>query len=505
MMREDWTIVKLGEVCFTTSGGTPSRKVPAYYEGNIPWVKSGELNHNIIKSTEEYISEEAIKGSSAKIFPENTVLIALYGATIGKLAILGIPAATNQAVCGIYQNEIFEKNFLFNYLFHKKQQLIEQGAGGAQPNISQTILKKLPVPIVPLPEQRAIVTKIEELFSQLDKGIATLKEVKGKLEIYRQAVLKKAFEGELTKEWRAEQTNLPSANELLEQIKQKRIEHYHNQVREWEKDIKKWEEEGKKGKKPSKPGKLTIPESPNEEHNRRKWEIPHTWIWTQLGEIAFVTKLAGFEYTKYVKYDNNGDLSVIKAENAGPNGFKITNYSKVKTNTIELLTRSQLFGGELIIVFVGAGTGNVALVPRNQKFFLGPNIGMIRPYFEVNTRYLELFFRSAFGKNLMMTTVKAVAQPSLSMGTIRQSPVAFPSIQEQNQIINEIEPRLSIYDNILANIEESLGKAEALRQSILKKAFEGSLLSNVELDACRKEPDWESVENILDKVKKAKK
>lgn len=100
-----WKIKKLGEVCLTTSGGTPSRGNTKYYEGNIPWVKSGELDKGLILDTEEKISEEAIKNSSAKIFPKGTLLIALYGATIGKLAFLGIDAASNQAVCGIFKNE----------------------------------------------------------------------------------------------------------------------------------------------------------------------------------------------------------------------------------------------------------------------------------------------------------------------------------------------------------------------------------------------------------------
>ena len=97
-LPSNWATAKLGEICFTTSGGTPSRKVKKFFDGNIPWVKSGELKHNIILDTEEKISDEALDNSSAKIFPKGTLLIALYGATVGKLAFLGIEAASNQAV-----------------------------------------------------------------------------------------------------------------------------------------------------------------------------------------------------------------------------------------------------------------------------------------------------------------------------------------------------------------------------------------------------------------------
>lgn len=193
-----WQVKKLGEVCHTTSGGTPNRSNPKYYQGNIPWVKSGELDKGLILDTEEKISEEAIKNSSAKIFPKGTLLIALYGATIGKLAFLGIDAATNQAVCGIFKNENIDSNYLNNFLSYKRPSLVKQGIGGAQPNISQGILKNLDVPLPPLPEQHAIVSKIEELFSELENGKQQLQTALQQLKVYRQSLLKAAFEGKLT-------------------------------------------------------------------------------------------------------------------------------------------------------------------------------------------------------------------------------------------------------------------------------------------------------------------
>ena len=192
----NWQEKKLGEVCKTTSGGTPSRRHPNYYNGTIPWVKSGELDKGVIYDTEEKITDEAVKNSSTKIFPKGTLLIALYGATIGKLAFLGVDAASNQAVCGIYENDNIDLKYLFNFLLFKRPKLIQQGIGGAQPNISQTILKNLDVPIPKFSEQRAIVKKLESLFSSLDAGVADLKKAQKQLKIYRQAVLKKAFEGE---------------------------------------------------------------------------------------------------------------------------------------------------------------------------------------------------------------------------------------------------------------------------------------------------------------------
>lgn len=369
--------------------------------------------------------------------------------------------------------------------------------------ISVFAKNKLQLP--PIAIQKAIVNKIENLFLNIDKGIADLKTAQEQLKIYRQAVLKKAFEGELTKSWRAKQTNLQTVKELKETIDLSREKFYNQQIIEWEQAVINWERNGKKDKKPSKPSKLVVPEKPNAEHDERKWPIPEQWIWTQVGTICFVTKLAGFEYTDYVKYDNEGDLTVLKAENAGVNGFKKTEFSKIKSETVEMLKRSFLFGGELLVVFVGAGTGNVAVVPKDRKYFLGPNIGMARPYFEINSRFLEFQLQSSVGKHMMMATVKAVAQPSLSMATIRQTPIAFPSVVEQNQIVREIESRLSVCDKVEQSISEALEKAEALRQSILKKAFEGKLLSEAEIAKCKQEADYEPASELLKKIKAEKK
>ena len=155
--------------------GLLRRNNPNYYTGKIPWVKSGELDYNTILDTEEKITKDAIENSNAKLFPKGSILIALYGATIGKLAILGINATTNQAICAIYKSASIESKYLFHFLFSKKQFLVKQSFGGAQPNISQTILRNLDVPLPPLPEQHRIVAKIEELISDLDKGVESLK------------------------------------------------------------------------------------------------------------------------------------------------------------------------------------------------------------------------------------------------------------------------------------------------------------------------------------------
>lgn len=193
-----WKTEALGDIAFMTSGGTPSKKHPEYYEnGTIPWVRSGELKNGAIRDTELKITQAGLDNSSAKIFPKGTLLIALYGATIGKLAYLDIEACTNQAVCGIFENKKVSLQYLYYFLLFHRPDLVKQGIGGAQPNISQAILKKLMVSYpADKAEQLRIVARIEELFSQLDKGVETLQKTKQQLAVYRQAVYASVFSQE---------------------------------------------------------------------------------------------------------------------------------------------------------------------------------------------------------------------------------------------------------------------------------------------------------------------
>jgi type I restriction enzyme S subunit len=188
-----WPVVRLGDVAETSSGGTPKRTSSAYYGGGIPWVKSGELGDSTVYETSETISKAGLEGSSAKIFPKGTLCVALYGATVGKLGILGVDAATNQAVCGIFLPAEIDTRFAYRFLESKRRQLVESAKGGAQPNISQEIIRNLQFPLPPLTEQRRIVAEIEKQFTRLDAGIAALRRTQANLKRYRAAVLKAAI------------------------------------------------------------------------------------------------------------------------------------------------------------------------------------------------------------------------------------------------------------------------------------------------------------------------
>ena len=163
-----WVAPPLADFCTTGTGGTPSRgKMQRYYEGGtIPWVKSGELREEVITSTGERITETALKETHVKLVPKDALLLALYGATVGRLGILGIQATTNQAVCHIIPNSLrVDLRYMFHSLLNQVSYLVGRGVGGAQPNISQGIIKSLAIPLPPLDLQHhfaAIVQSVEQ-------------------------------------------------------------------------------------------------------------------------------------------------------------------------------------------------------------------------------------------------------------------------------------------------------------------------------------------------------
>lgn len=175
---EKWKWVKLENLGKWKSGGTPSRSHREYYEnGTIPWLKTGDLNDGVIKSVGEYITNSGLENSSAHINPAGSVLIAMYGATIGKVGILQFPCATNQACCAcVLKENICDQWYLFYFLLSQRKNFIALGAGGAQPNISRTKIVNSWIPLPPLEEQHRIVAKLNELIgsiSQLAQTIST--------------------------------------------------------------------------------------------------------------------------------------------------------------------------------------------------------------------------------------------------------------------------------------------------------------------------------------------
>lgn len=193
-LPDGWLVKPMTEVVTWSSGGTPKATEKSYYEnGTIPWLVIGDLNDGLVTKAQTKITDAGLTNSNAKMIPPNTLLVAMYG-SIGKLGVTGMPCCTNQAIAYARELHGVTTKYMFYYLSLMKPTLISLGKGGTQKNISLTVLKSLNLTVPPFDEQSRIIARIEELFSELDKAVDTLKTTKEQLEVYRQAVLKDAFD-----------------------------------------------------------------------------------------------------------------------------------------------------------------------------------------------------------------------------------------------------------------------------------------------------------------------
>lgn len=362
-----------------------------------------------------------------------------------------------------------------------------------------SIFSKLAIKVAPLPEQRAIVIKIEELFSKLDNGIDNLKKAKEKLEIYRQAVLKKAFEGDLTKEWREKQTKLPSAQELLEKIKKEREKYYEEQLKNWEKAVSEWEASGKVGKRPSKP---KIREFKSILDNKEVSELPYlpkNWFYNFLAYSGDLGRGKSKHRPRNDEKLFGGKYPFIQTAEVKAQDI-ITKYSQTYSDFG--LNQSKLWPKGTLCITIAANIAETGFLGIDACF---PDSVVGFTPFEsiIDKRYVDYFFK--FAKRKISSWAPATAQKNINLKILENIIIPYCCLKEQTEVVSEIETRLSVCDNILTNIDEGLEKAEALRQSILKKAFEGRLLSKEELEVCCRESDWEAGEKLLDRIKNEKK
>ena len=404
---DGWEIKKMPQVVKWGSGGTPKATEKQYYDGgSIPWLVIGDLNDSIVSSSASKITELGLQNSSAKMIPAGTLLVAMYG-SIGKLGITGIECCTNQAIA--YAKELYgvTTKYMFFYMAMMKSELISKGKGGTQKNISQTVLNSLEVIVPPLPEQERIVARIEELFSQLDDGVETLKKTKAQLAVYRQAVLKEAFEGRLTASGPEKIVRLGDYIETPRYGTSKKCSY----------------DDGR--------DRTAVYRIPNIDHKNGR--ISHDDIkYAQFTE----SELDGIRLRQ-------GDILIIRS-----NG------------SVSLVGRAAMvcdaditgtFAGYLMRLRISEPE---TLLPKFLLLFLQSHQARI---------YIENKAKSTSGvHNINSTEISDLQMPLYDPDT-------------QYAIIEAIESRLSVCDSIEHTVDLALQQAEAMRQSILKDAFEGRL------------------------------
>lgn len=472
-MKEDWIECELQEVFETVTGNTPSKKEIDNYGQDIPFIKPPDITNSAINSTSEYLSLKGKK--TARILPKNSILITCIG-NLGRVGFNKEEVAFNQQINAILPIENVDYKFIFfqaqsgNF----RNQLESLSTSTTVALVNKSSFNSVKIDLAPLPIQRAIVSKIEALFSDLDNGIANFKKAQAQLKIYRQAVLKKAFEGELTKEWREDYvktdgrpsqpaSQLPTAEELQQQIKEER-------------------------------------------QNHSSENLPKGWNIKMISDVA--DTFGGYAF-KSGDFKEKGNYQVVRMGNVRPGILRYNESPVFLSEVIEnVLEKALLKVNDLIITQTGTkgkrDYGFTVLISKDN-LLLNQRIAAIRCKEKCLPKYLLYYtWTDKFKNQFFENETGNVGQGNVGMKAVTNTLIDIPSLQEQHQIVAEIERRLSVCDKMEQSITESLAKAEALRQSILKKAFEGNLLSQAEIEQCKKEADYEPASVLLARIKQSR-
>jgi len=392
---ENWEWTTLGEIGTWQSGATPSRMRKDYYGGNIPWLKTGDLNDGLITDIPEFITQKALDETSVKLNPIGSILIAMYGATIGKIGILTFPAATNQACCACSDYKI-EQMYLFYFLLATKEAFITMGGGGAQPNISKEKITVTFMPLPPLTEQQRIVAAIEHSFKLIDTIEQGKDDLQTTIKQTKNKILDLAIHGKLV----PQDPNDEPASELLKRINPK--------------------------------AEITC-------DNGHSEKLPKGWYLSTLGDCFKWGSGGTPESTVKAYYEGNIPWLVIGDLNDSIVTFASKHISQlgIHNSSAKVLTK-----GTLLMAMYGSigklGIAGMELATNQAIAYAKPN--------EINTYYL-FYYLLANRDNFYMLG-KGGTQKNISQTVIKSYPFLLPPLAEQKRIVLKIEELFSIIDTV---------------------------------------------------------
>lgn len=347
---------------------------------------------------------------------------------------------------------------------------------------TKDMARTIPFVLPPLNEQKRIVAKIEELFSELDNGISALKTAREQLKVYRQAILKHAFEGKLTAKWREENADkLETPEQLLTRIQQERDTRYLQQLEEWKAEVKEWEAKGKEGKKPKKP-KKPVAFKPMATISEDEINVlprpPKGWKYFRLAEISAIG--SGMSVSQNRKLNSPVEVSYLRVANVQRG---LLDLSEIKTMLIEqeALANLSLEKGDVLFNEGGdrdkLGRGWIwesqiePCITQNHVFRASTFIKS-----ESHSKFIS-HWGNSFGKDYFEKGGKQTTNlASINKTVLSNFPVPLPSFEEQSQVIATLDNAMSKMDKLEYEIEKGIHRVEVLRQSILKKAFSGQLV-----------------------------
>ena len=490
-LPESWAETRIGEIYEVVGGGTPSTASDEYWGGDVPWITSADIDDLRDVKVRRHVTPKGIRNSTTTMVPQGTLLVATR-VGLGKIAIANTPICFSQDLQGLVQRpDLVVPEYCLYYLSSELQRLKFDGRGTTISGITKKQLKDTPFPLAPYSEQRRIVARVEELFSELDKGVESLTTARRQLGVYRQSVLKHAFEGKLTAQGREENKDkLEKPERLLARVKNERVVHYERQLQKWRTAIEEWEDGDEQARKPRKPPSPKSLTKLDESFYPRLPQLPESWKWEKLGWMT-----CGVEYGTAAKSSKSGTVSVLRMGNIQNARFdwsdlvytsdddEIAKYLLRegdvlfnRTNSPELVGKTAIYRSELPAIFAGY------LIRVNQ-------ISAV-----VESQYLNLFLNSDVARQYGDSVkTDGVNQSNINGAKLVNYPFPYCSVQEQREIVRILDKTMSIVDDAEAKIDAELERTVALRQAILKKAFAGHLVAQ--------DPGDEPASVLLEKIR----
>ena len=484
----EWTVVKeLGDV---KSGGTPSTKISEYWGGNIIWFAPSDLTgykSKFIDRGAKTLTDEGLAKSSAKVMPAGSVMFSSR-APVGYVAINSQPSATNQGFKSVVPHSELFNEYLYYYLKAAKQMAETRATGTTFKELSSSAFGTLPIPIAPTNEQHRIVEKIEVLFEEIDRGVQSLRAAKNGIALYRQSLLKSAFDGRLTADWRAQNPDhLEGPDALLAHIREEREARYQAALEEWEQAVAEWRKGGKKGRKPTKPSRNTklLPVAPDEAETLS--QLPQGWIYTKLANLGDLGRGKSRHRPRNDKRLFGGPYPFIQTAEVKAAGRSITEYRM--TYSEFGLAQSRVWPEGTLCITIAANIAETAFLTFDACF---PDsvVGFTAVEDIVVPKFVELFLKRT--RSHIESCAPATAQKNINLTTLETLVIPLCGPGEQNEIVEILDARLEAAEMLDMEIDANLARAEALRQSILKKAFAGHLVPQ--------DPDDEHASAILERI-----
>lgn len=454
-LPSSWASVKLGHFVENEKGKKPKNESKVKTATHtLPYIDIQAFEDNVIRTWAD--------GVGCRLCYESDFLMVWDGSRSGLVG-KGMNGALGSTLVRIYFPSMVN-DYAFYFLQSKYQQINTRAKGVGIPHVDPDLLWNYDFPIAPLSEQHRIVAKIEELFSELDKGIENLKTAQAQLKVYRQALLKHAFEGKLTAQWRAEnQDKLETADALLKRIQQERAQRYQQQLADWEAS-------GKQGSKPKAP--KALPPFTAEEQAELP-ELPDGWGWFAIGDICFESILGKM----LDKNKNKGKLKpYLRNINVRWGKFALNDLLEMRFEESEYV-RFGLIDGDLVIC-EGGEPGRCAVWRKEFGHGMQIQKALHRVRFtnSVNSSFVQMYFELCSSNRRLEKMFTGTTIKHLTGEKLARMALPICAIDEQLQILLVLESKFSEIEQLEQILATSLQQTEALRQSILKKAFSGQLV-----------------------------